>query len=36
LVDVLAPGQTFLARLERRDDGDWWLFDIRLLRRIEH
>lgn len=34
LVDVLAPGQTFLARLERRDDGDWWLFDIRLLRRV--
>lgn len=33
LLDVLGAGQPFLARLEQRDDGDWWLFDVRLLRR---
>ena len=33
LLDVLQRGQPFLGRLEQRDDGDWWLFDVRLLRR---
>jgi hypothetical protein len=34
LLDVLAPGQPFLARIERRDDGHCWLFDLRLLRPV--
>jgi hypothetical protein len=33
LLDVLEPGQSLFARIERRDDGDWWLFDIRIARR---
>lgn len=33
LLTALTPGQSFFGRLEQRDDGDWWLFDLRLMRR---
>lgn len=28
---LVKPNQTILARMERRDDGKWWLFSIRIL-----
>jgi Cu/Ag efflux protein CusF len=30
VLSLVNPGQTILARMERRDDGKWWLFNIRL------
>lgn len=31
VLDLVKPDQTILARMERRDDGKWWLFSIRIL-----
>ncbi len=33
VLDLVKPGQTISARMERRDDGRWWLFGIRILQR---
>lgn len=30
VLDLVKPDQTILARMERRDDGKWWLFSIRI------
>lgn len=30
VLSLVKPGQTILARMERRDDDKWWLFNIRL------
>jgi Cu/Ag efflux protein CusF len=31
VLDLVKPEQNILARMERRDDGKWWLFSIRIL-----
>ncbi len=35
VIPMVAEGQQVLARMERRDDGKWWLFNIRLLKTAE-
>ncbi|WP_221030701.1 copper-binding protein [Actomonas aquatica] len=32
VIPLVADGQEIMARMERRDDGKWWLFNIRLLK----
>ncbi len=31
VLDAVQPGQEITARMERRDDGKWWLFSIRIV-----
>lgn len=32
IIPLVADGQEIMARMERRDDGRWWLFNLRLLK----
>lgn len=34
VLPLVQPGQEILARMERRDDGKWWVFNLRLLKQV--
>lgn len=31
VLKLVEPGQDIIARMERRDDGKWWLFNLRII-----
>ncbi len=35
VLPLVKPGQSVMARMERRADGQWWLFNLRLLKTAE-
>ncbi len=35
VIPLVQEGQQIMARMERRDDGRWWLFNLRLLNQAE-
>ena len=35
VLDLVKPDQEITGRMERRDDGKWWLFSIRIVSSVD-